>query len=68
MSTSLLHGSQSEADQDCRESDESSEQPSTSEPFYSPLGMVSPLMATPTYHGKFTAIIIVIVNFKVHAQ
>lgn len=50
MGASLLHESQSEADQDCGDSDESSEQPSTSEPFYSPL--VSPL--TPTYHSKLT--------------
>ncbi|XP_037543596.1 T-box transcription factor TBX2b [Nematolebias whitei] len=50
MGASLLHESQSEADQDCGDSDESFEQPSTSEPFYSPLA--SPLTATPTYHEE----------------
>uniref|UniRef100_A0A3Q3AQK2 T-box transcription factor 2a n=2 Tax=Kryptolebias marmoratus TaxID=37003 RepID=A0A3Q3AQK2_KRYMA len=51
--TSLLHESQSEADQDCCDSDESCEQPSTSEPFYSPLELVSsPLMSTSTYHEE----------------
>ncbi|XP_047462173.1 T-box transcription factor TBX2b-like isoform X2 [Mugil cephalus] len=47
--TSTLHENQSKADQDCADSDDSCEQPSTSESFYSPLELVSsPLMSTPT--------------------
>nr|XP_054586621.1 T-box transcription factor TBX3 [Nothobranchius furzeri] len=41
----------SEGDQDCCDSDDSSEQPGTNESFYSPLELVSsPLMSTPTCH------------------
>nr|XP_033494546.1 T-box transcription factor TBX2b-like isoform X1 [Epinephelus lanceolatus] len=43
------HESQSKVDRDCADSDDSSEQPSTSDPFYSPWELVSsPLMSTPT--------------------
>ncbi|XP_070699969.1 T-box transcription factor TBX2b-like [Pempheris klunzingeri] len=44
-----LHENQGKADRDCADSDDSCEQPSTSDPFYSPRELVSsPLMSTPT--------------------
>ncbi|XP_069001717.1 T-box transcription factor TBX3-like [Embiotoca jacksoni] len=46
---SSLHDNHSKADQDCADSDDSCEQPSTSEPFYSPRELISsPLMSTTT--------------------
>ncbi|XP_073335701.1 T-box transcription factor TBX2b-like [Pagrus major] len=46
---SSLQENQSKADRDCADSDDSCEQPSTSDPFYSPRELVSsPLMSTPT--------------------
>ncbi|XP_070839268.1 T-box transcription factor TBX2b-like [Chaetodon trifascialis] len=50
---SLLHENQSKADQDCADSDDSCEQPSTSDLFYSPRELASsPLMSTPTCQGE----------------
>ncbi|XP_018548164.1 T-box transcription factor TBX2b [Lates calcarifer] len=49
LNVSLLHENQSKADRDSADSDDSCEQPSTSDPFCSPLELVSsPLMSTPT--------------------
>ncbi|XP_044077906.1 T-box transcription factor TBX2b-like isoform X2 [Siniperca chuatsi] len=49
LTISSLHENQSKADLDCADSDDSCEQPSTSESFYSPGDLVSsPLMSTPT--------------------
>ncbi|XP_028451438.1 T-box transcription factor TBX2b-like [Perca flavescens] len=46
---SSMHETESKADRDCADSDDSCEQPSTSYPFYSPRELVSsPLMSTPT--------------------
>ncbi|XP_026229053.1 T-box transcription factor TBX3-like [Anabas testudineus] len=51
LNVSLLYENHSKADRDCADSDDSSEQPSTSDPFYSPREMVSsPLMSTSTCH------------------
>uniref|UniRef100_A0A3Q3LJK5 T-box transcription factor 2a n=1 Tax=Mastacembelus armatus TaxID=205130 RepID=A0A3Q3LJK5_9TELE len=53
LNFSLLHGNQSKADRDCADSDGSCEQPSTSDPLYSPQELVSsPLMPTPTCQGS----------------
>ncbi|XP_029030442.1 T-box transcription factor TBX3-like [Betta splendens] len=53
VGVSSLYESQSKADKDCADSDDSSEQPSTSEPFHSPQEMVSsPLMATAACHDE----------------
>ncbi|XP_074467257.1 T-box transcription factor TBX2b-like [Sebastes fasciatus] len=47
LTVSSMHENQSKAD--CADSDDSCEQPSTSDPFYSPRELVSsPLMSTPT--------------------
>lgn len=55
LSFSSLHESQSRADRDCGDSDDSCEQPGTSDPFYSPREMVSsPLMSTPAGQGGLT--------------
>ncbi|XP_068187333.1 T-box transcription factor TBX3-like [Antennarius striatus] len=49
LSISLLHTNQFRADQDCADSDDSCEQPSTSDPLCSPQEVVSsPLMSTST--------------------
>ncbi|XP_071317617.1 T-box transcription factor TBX2b-like [Trachinotus anak] len=49
VNVSLLHENQSRADRDSADSDDSCEQPSTSDPFYSPGELLSsPLMSTPT--------------------
>ncbi|XP_042355767.1 T-box transcription factor TBX2b-like [Plectropomus leopardus] len=49
LTISSLHKNHSKADQDCADSDDSCEQPSTSDPFYSPRELLSsPLMSTPT--------------------
>uniref|UniRef100_A0A8C9XTN2 T-box transcription factor 2a n=1 Tax=Sander lucioperca TaxID=283035 RepID=A0A8C9XTN2_SANLU len=49
---SSVHETESKADRDCADSDDSYEQPSTSDPFYSPRELVSsPLMFTPTCQG-----------------
>nr|XP_004557521.1 T-box transcription factor TBX2b [Maylandia zebra] len=48
LNISSLNGNQSKADQDFADSDDSYEQPSTSEPFYSPQLISSPLMPTST--------------------
>ncbi|XP_068457140.1 T-box transcription factor TBX2b-like [Clinocottus analis] len=49
LTISSMHESQSKVDLDCADSDDSCEQPSTSDPFYSPRELVSsPLMSTPT--------------------
>ncbi|XP_039870648.1 T-box transcription factor TBX3-like [Simochromis diagramma] len=48
LNISSLNGNQSKADQDFADSDDSYEQPSTSEPFYSPQLTSSPLMSTST--------------------
>ncbi|XP_040036542.2 T-box transcription factor TBX2b [Gasterosteus aculeatus] len=49
LTISLMHESQRTADLDCADSDDSCEQPSTSDPLYSPRELVtSPLMSTPT--------------------
>ncbi|XP_035523045.1 T-box transcription factor TBX2-like [Morone saxatilis] len=49
LNISSLHENRSKADQDCADSDDSCEQPSTSDPLYSPWELVSsPLMSTPT--------------------
>ncbi|KAA8587164.1 T-box transcription factor TBX2b [Etheostoma spectabile] len=46
---SSMHETESKADRDCADSDDSCEHPSTSDPFYSPVELVSsPLMSTPT--------------------
>ncbi|XP_061596927.1 T-box transcription factor TBX2-B-like [Cololabis saira] len=42
LNDSLLHENQSKENQDCADSDDSCDQPSTSEPFYSPLKTMSP--------------------------
>nr|XP_046267712.1 T-box transcription factor TBX2b-like [Scatophagus argus] len=48
VTISLLHENQSKADQDCADSDDSYEQPSTGDPFYSTRELVSsPLMSIP---------------------
>ncbi|KAK9536276.1 hypothetical protein VZT92_006070 [Zoarces viviparus] len=53
LSISSMHESQNKADPDCADSDDSCEQPSTSDPFYSPRELVSsPLMSTPTGQGE----------------
>ena len=52
---SSMHETESKADRDCADSDDSCEQPSTSDPFYSPRELVSsPLMSTPTCQGGLT--------------
>ena len=52
LTFSSPHEGQSRADRDCGDSDDSCEQPSTSDPFYSPRELVSsPLMSTPAGHG-----------------
>ncbi|KAM9348919.1 T-box transcription factor TBX2b-like [Symphorus nematophorus] len=49
LTISPLHENQSKVDRDCADSDDSCEQPSTSDPFYSPQELVSsPLLSTPT--------------------
>ncbi|KAM7374105.1 hypothetical protein PAMP_006782 [Pampus punctatissimus] len=49
LTISSLHENQSKAEQDCADSDDSYEQPSTSEMFCSPQELISsPLMSTPT--------------------
>ncbi|XP_054482395.1 T-box transcription factor TBX2b-like [Anoplopoma fimbria] len=49
LTISSMHESQGKGDPDCADSDDSCEQPSTSDPFYSPRELVSsPLMSTPT--------------------
>lgn len=53
LNISSLNGNQSKADQDFADSDDSYEQPSTSEPFYSPQLTSSPLMSTSTCQGGF---------------
>jgi len=54
MNVSLLQENQSQADDDCADSDDSYEQPSMREPFYSPLELVnSPLMPTSPCQGGF---------------
>uniref|UniRef100_A0A3B5BAL7 T-box transcription factor TBX2b-like n=1 Tax=Stegastes partitus TaxID=144197 RepID=A0A3B5BAL7_9TELE len=59
FSTSPLHENQGKADQDCADSDDSCEQPGTSEPFHSPQELVTnPLMSTSTCPGGFTDSII----------
>ncbi|XP_041808392.1 T-box transcription factor TBX2b-like [Chelmon rostratus] len=49
LTISTLHENHSKADQDCADSDDSCEQPSTSDLFYSPRELLSsPLTSTPT--------------------
>ncbi|XP_036976743.1 T-box transcription factor TBX2b-like [Acanthopagrus latus] len=53
LTFSSPHEGQSRADRDCGDSDDSCEQPSTSDPFYSPRELVSsPLMSTPAGHDE----------------
>ncbi|KAG7223332.1 hypothetical protein INR49_015688 [Caranx melampygus] len=53
LNVPLLHENQSKVDRDSVDSDDSCEQPSTSDPFHSPGELVSsPLMFTPTFQDE----------------